>query len=212
MHRRTELRVQERSCDLATLFAYLNCSTNTWLRINSLFVHMPVELNFLSVTTESLIHSRSWGYWGSEKWNNLSRIPSYYNLTPFLSDLKTLSFPLSHSDFRTVILDLGHSMESTLTWFALHTNLLLCHMRSPHRAVLLSLQTLYYHSHFSDEGVEDWLHVLCQVELLILSLVYYSFHFPSLLPEHATKSNCPSWWPLVPYFSPRSLDHPIPWR
>lgn len=113
---RTELRVQERACDLATLFACLNCSSNTWIRINSLFVHMPVELNFLSVATESLIHSHSWGHWGSEKWNNLPRIPSYYYWTLFLLVSKTIPLPLSHTDFWTGFLDLWcHNMESTFT-------------------------------------------------------------------------------------------------
>lgn len=135
---RTELRVQERACDLATLFACLNCSSNTWIRINSLFVHMPVELNFLSVATESLIHSHSWGHWGSEKWNNLPRIPSYYDWTLFLLVSKTIPLPLSHTDFWTGFLDSWcHNMESTFTWFTLHTNLLLSHMCSPHRAVII---------------------------------------------------------------------------
>lgn len=30
------------------------------------------------------------GHWGSEKWNNLSRIPSYCNVTPFFFSLKTV--------------------------------------------------------------------------------------------------------------------------
>lgn len=55
-------------------------------------MQMPVWVGF-SVTSkwQSLIYPYSRGHRGSEKWNNLSRIPSYCSVTPFLLTPNTVS-------------------------------------------------------------------------------------------------------------------------
>ena len=72
-------------------FVCLNCNPNTWVRINSPFMQMSVGVGF-SVISDRVCYiiKDSRGHWGSEKWNNLSRIPSYCNVTPFFFSLKTV--------------------------------------------------------------------------------------------------------------------------